>query len=99
MGTGALRLGDMFDEHTPPKYFPHAIIVASTDVLVNGLGSARLGDDLATHVPKQGSPHSFPKIASGSSTVFVNGKPKARLGDTSSCGSKSLTASSDVIVG
>lgn len=94
---GIIRISDM-SSIDPCFAPPHAPIVGSSNVFVDGIPAVRVGDKYALH-SCPGSPPHLSTAAKGSSTVFVNGMPVHRIGDKISCGSTAMNGSTDVSAG
>ena len=92
---GIVRLGDMCTGHG--WFGPRMAVMASPDVLIDGIPAVRVGDLWEAHGCGVCDPHDAVQ-ASGSPKVLINGIPVARIGDSISCGSMNLTGSGTAIV-
>lgn len=79
-------------------FHPRPCIKASNNVFVNGRGVNRVGDMWKYHSCKHHGGH-VGYTVTGSNSVYCNGKPVGRLKDQINCGSKIMTASSNVYAG
>ena len=93
---GATVLGDICSGHG--SFPPRPVISASGNVIINGKGVVRIGDAWAVHCNPVPSCHGG-SSAGGSSKVIINGKGAVRIGDAVDCGSTSMGASPNVIIG
>lgn len=91
---GVVRFGDICSGHG--CWVPRPNIMASTNVLVNGLGVHRATDKWAIHACAP--PHDGFAVPIGPMNVLVNGLPVAKIGDPVSCGSTMVTGSPNVMV-
>jgi uncharacterized Zn-binding protein involved in type VI secretion len=69
------------------------LLSGSPNVSVNGSGVVRIGDIVQSH---DDSPHGTNQMITGSPTVFANGIPLSKTGDSSACGHRISTGSSNV---
>ena len=92
----ATRLGDNDTGHDACA--PTALVIASTDVIINGKGAGRVGDSYAPHGCITHPTHNK-IIANNNITVFINGRAAGRIGDAVSCGGRVAVGSSNVLIG